>query len=246
MVDWELKVNAIDEATQTSLRHIDLNLEALDGCVNHCCRECETTEAELRLAEGRIELLEERLSSQRGLIEQLVARVEGMEGKLCHCGKGKGKEITEVVPSLLGSPLVLDHPLEEDNNSDNSYHTPPIASLSIPSQSSPADESDKENTSSFGTGYDLKIVLVPIGEAPPENTVAIPICEPTLNISGLECLIAVRGQRAVHTLGQPKSSFHLYLCSIGMWSSTHHQSNPCCSYQGSPQAMSSEGSNVGV
>jgi len=147
MVDLELEVNAIDGATQTSLCRIDLDLEALDGCVNCCRRECETTEAELRLAEGRIELLEEHLSSQHGLIEQLVVHVEDMEGKLCHCGKGKGKEIAEVVPSLLGSPLVLDRPLEEDNNSDDSYHTPPIASSSIPSQSSPTNESNKENAS---------------------------------------------------------------------------------------------------
>jgi len=86
--------------------------------------------------------------SECGLIEQLMACVEDMEGKLCRCGKGKGKEIVEVVPSVLGSPLVLDLPLEEDNNSDDSYHTPPIA-------------------------------------------------------------------------GRPKSSFHLYLCPIGVRSSTH-------------------------
>jgi len=31
MVDLELKVNAIDEATRTSLLHVDMDLEALDG-----------------------------------------------------------------------------------------------------------------------------------------------------------------------------------------------------------------------
>jgi len=246
MVDLELKVNAIDKGTQTSLRRIDLDLEVLDSCVNHCCRECETTEAELRLAKGRIELLEERLSSQRELIEQLMARVKDMEGRLCCCGKEKGKEIMEVVPSLLGSPLVLDRPLEEDNNSDDSYHTPPIASSSIPSQSSLADESDKENVLSFGISYDPKIILVPIGEAPPENTVAIPVRETTLNINGLECLIAVCGQHAVHTLGWPKSSFHPYLCPIGVWSSTHCRSSACCLYQGVDREMSSTGSDVRV
>jgi len=106
MVDLELKVNAIDEATRASLIRVDVDLEALDGRVNRRHRECETTEAELRLAKGRIELLEERLASQRGLIEQLMARVDGMEGRLCRCGKGKGKEVEKEV-SLLGSPLVL-------------------------------------------------------------------------------------------------------------------------------------------
>jgi len=145
LTDLALQVGSIDEATRTSLLCVDKDLEALDSHIDRCCRECKTSEAELRLAEGRIELLEECLSSQRGLIEQLVARVEDMEGKLCHCGKGKGKEIAEVVPFLLGSPLVLDCFLEEDNNSNNSYHTPPIASSPIPSQSSPTNESDKEN-----------------------------------------------------------------------------------------------------
>jgi len=79
------------------------------------------TEAELRLAERRIELLEECLASQHGLIEQLMATVDGMEGRLCCCGKGKGKEAEEVV-LFLGSPLVLDHPSNDDVNSDNSYH----------------------------------------------------------------------------------------------------------------------------
>ena len=161
MVDLELKVNAIDEATRASLIHVDADLEALDGRVNRRCRECETTEAELRLAEGRIELLEERLVSQRGLIEQLMARVDGMEGRLCRCGKGKGKEVEKEV-SLLGSPLVLDRSLEEDINSDDSYHTPPVVSSSQPLSSSPYQDSDKENVSSFNIELDTKIALVPI------------------------------------------------------------------------------------
>jgi len=81
VTDLSLQVNAVGEATQTSLRRIDLDLEALDGRVDRHRRECETTEAELRLAEGRIELLEECLVSQRGLIEQLMGRVDDMEGR---------------------------------------------------------------------------------------------------------------------------------------------------------------------
>ena len=138
-----------------------------------------------------------------------------VEGRLCHCGKGKGKEIEKDV-SLLGSPLVLDHSLEEDINSDDSYHTPLVVSSSQPSSSSLYQDSDKENASSFDIELDTKIALVPIGDAPPENAVAIPVREPTLNISGLERLVAVRGQRAFHSSGHPKSSFHPYLCPIGV------------------------------
>ena len=237
MTDLSLQVNAVDEATQTSLRRIDLDLEALDGRVNRRRRECETTEAELRLAEGRIELLEERLTNQRGLIEQLMARVDDMEGKLCRCGKGKGKEVAEAV-SVLGSPLVLDRPLTEEVNSDDSYHTPPVVSSSPPSSSSPSHESDKENVSFSDIGFDpAKVILVPIEDAPPENAVALPVREPTLNLSGLDRLIAVRGQRAYRSSGRPKSLFHPYLCPIGARSSTHRRSDPCVSDPGSPRCL---------
>ena len=245
MTDLSLQINAVDEATQTSLRRIDLDLEALDSRVNRRRRECETTDAELRLAEGRVELLEERLANQRGLIEQLIARVDGMEERLCQCGKGKGKEIEEVV-SVLGSPLVLDRPSEEDVISDDSYHTPPVASSSQPSSSSLVYDSDKENVSSFGPGWESKIVLVPIGDASPENAVAIPVRKPTLNLSGLDCLIVVHGQRAVRSSGCPKSSFHPYLCPIGVRSSTHHQSDACVPDPGSPQRVRAERLDVGV
>jgi len=245
MVDLELKVNAIDEATRASLVHVDVDLEALDGRVNRRRRECETTEAELRLAEGRIELLEEHLVSQRGLIEQLMARVDSMEGRLCRCGKGKGKEVEKDV-SLLGSPLVLDCSLEEDINSDDSYHTPPVVSSSQPSSSSPYQDSDKENVSSFDIELDTKIALVPIGDAPPENAVAIPVREPTLNISGLERLVAVHGQCAFRSSGCPKSSFHPYLCPIGVRSSSHRRSDLCTAHPGSNRFMSPTGSDVGV
>jgi len=103
-----------------------------------------------------------------------------MEGQLCHCGKGKGREVVEEVSPILGNPLVLDHPLEEDNTSDDSYHTPPFASSSAPSQLSPLHESNKENLPVFSIRYDLRIALVPIGEAPPENAIPIPIHEPTV------------------------------------------------------------------
>jgi len=124
-----------------------------------------------------------------------MAHVSVMEGQLCHCGKGKGKEVEEEVPSILGSPLVLDCPLEEGNTSDDSYHTPPFASSSGPSQLSPLHKSDKENSPIFSIRHDPRIALVLIGEAPPENTIPVPIRKPILNLSGLEHLIAVCGPR---------------------------------------------------
>jgi len=173
-----------------------------------------------------------------------MACMSVMEGQLYRCGKGKGREVEEEVSPILGSPLVLDCSLEEGNTSDDSYHTPPFASLSVPPQSSPINKSDKENSPAFGIGYDPRTVLVPIGDAPPENTIPIPICEPTLNLSGLERFIVVHGQQAICSLGRPKSSFHPYLCPIGVRSSTHRQSSACCSYQGVDREMSSMGSDA--
>jgi len=185
------------------------------------------------------------LASQCGLMEQLMARVDGMEGRLCCCGKGKGKEVEKDV-SLLGSPLVLDRSLEEDINSDDSYHTPPVVSSSQPSSSSPYQDSDKENVLSLDIELDTKTTLVPIRDAPPENAVAVLVHEPTLNIGGLEHLVAVRGQRAFRSSGRPKSSFHPYLCPIGVRFSSHHRSDPCTTHPGSNRFMSPTGSDVGV
>jgi len=157
----------------------------------------------------------------------------GVEGSCRHHGgtvvslwQGKEMEVDEEGPSVLRSPLVLDHSEEGGNTSDDSYHTPPLAGSSIPSHpSSSLVKSDKDNVPVYGIGYDPKITLVPIGEAPLENVIPIPIGELSLNISGLDRLIAVCGQQAVHTAGCPKSTFHPYdhscHCPIGTWSSTH-------------------------
>jgi len=130
------------------------------------------------------------------MIMEMRVRLDTMEGQLCHCGKGKGKEVDEESPSVLSSPLILDCSDEEGHTSDNSYHTPPLAGSSIASQlSSSVVESDKENVPTFGIGYDpKKIILVLVDDAPPKNVVPLPIREPSLNISGLEQLIAVCGQ----------------------------------------------------
>ena len=231
----QCQVDAIDEGCKGTFVRIDKDLEALDQRVNRCRQECERTEESLQAAEGRIEVLEERSINQRQLIAELMARVDAMEGQLCRCGKGKGKEVVEEVPSILGSPLILDRPMEEVG-SDDSYHTPPLAGSSAPSIPSSVVESDKENFPAFGIGFDpRKVVLVPINEAPPENTIPIPVREPSIDLLGLDRLIAVRGQRAVRRAGRPKSSFHPYLscsCPIGERSTTHRRSQLCCRDRG--------------
>ena len=91
LADIALQVDAVDEGVRTAVKRIDEDLEALDQRVNRRRQECERTSAELEAANGKIAILEERSRSQRLLIEQLIARVDSMEGRLCHCDEGKGK-----------------------------------------------------------------------------------------------------------------------------------------------------------
>ena len=98
-------MDAVDEGIHTAVKRINEDLEALNQRVNRCCQECKRTSAELEAANGKIAVLEERSRSQRLLIEQLIARVDSMEGRLCRCdeGKGKGQTTLEEVSPTLGS-----------------------------------------------------------------------------------------------------------------------------------------------
>jgi len=129
-----------------------------------------------------------------------------MEGKLCHCGKGKVKEPLREVSPVLGSPLVLGQEFPKESSSDHFYHTPPVTSSSVPS-SSPVVKSNKENIMVL---YDSRKSLVEIVNSPKENVMLLLIPEPTLDFAGISWLIAVHGQCAVHSQGRPKSLFHPY------------------------------------
>jgi len=159
-------------------------------------------EVKLAQAEECVEGLEGHHNAQQLLIELLMARLEIMEGQLCHCGKGKAREPLVDVSSILGSPLILD---QEGSHSDDSYYTPPtVGLLGHPSSSSPIVNSNKENQLVI---YDSRqSLLVPI-----EDEVApLPVREPSLDFDGISWLIMVRGQRAVRSKGHPRSSFHPY------------------------------------
>ena len=139
LADVALQVDAVDEGVRMAVKRIDEDLEALDQRVNCHRQGCERTSAELEAANRKIAILEERSRSQQLLIEQLIARVDSMEGRLCRCdeGKGKGRAVLEEVPPTLGSPIVLGQAMDEDRHSDDSYHTPPLTSSSAPALSSP-------------------------------------------------------------------------------------------------------------
>ena len=107
-----LQVEAINDGAKACFARYDKDIKALNNHITYCCDECDQVK-ELRVAEGKIEVLEECSHMQCEMINQLMARVEIMEGKLCHCGKGKDCWVLGKV-SILGSPLVLGHNILED------------------------------------------------------------------------------------------------------------------------------------
>jgi len=121
LTDMALKLDAMDKGVKTGFSRVDKDLEALDSHVNRRCKDHDFVLEKLKVAEGRVKVLEERSRTQCNMIEKLVARVEGMEDRLCCCqeGKGKGKAVEVPTSSVLGSPLVLEHSLA---GSDGSYH----------------------------------------------------------------------------------------------------------------------------
>jgi len=164
--------------------------------------------------------------------DALIERVNAMEGKLCHCNSESHGSTPEAPSSLLGSPLVLDRWVEEDNASDDLYHMPPLAGSSIPSMpSSIVEDSDQENFPNAGVGYISRLPLSNITDGLLENSEPIPVPMPMLDRAGIDRLVAVHGQHAVRTLGHPKS-YHPYprCCPIGHHSSTHCAGS-CCSHK---------------
>ena len=211
--DMMLKFDAIDEGVRAGFSRVDKDLAALDSRVHRRRKEAEADEEKLKIAEGRIALLEERSRADSDLIEKLFARFEAMEDRLCHCKEDKGKAVEVSSSGILGSPLVLDRPLA---GSDESYRTPPIAS----SEASSSSGSNKENVV-------VDSLLKEIKEEDMEGPLHLPA--PRLDVAGIKHLMVVRGQRAVRSRGAPKSSYHPYArcCAIGDRVPTHRPGSLC-------------------
>ena len=112
--------------------------------------------------------------------------------------------------------------MDEDRHSNDSYHTPPLTSLSALASSSPSD-SDKENIEIPQSG------LVEISEGSSDYDVPLPVPAPIIDLPRFNHLIAVRGQHAVRKSGPPKLVYHPYsrYCTIGARSSTHQPGAHC-------------------
>ena len=69
MSDIALQVNVIDEGVKTLASRVDQDLVALDEWVTRRRNECDRTEAELVVANGKIALLEDRVREQRTALQ---------------------------------------------------------------------------------------------------------------------------------------------------------------------------------
>jgi len=157
------------------------------------------------VAEGKIEVLEERSHTQREMIDQLMACVKNMEGKLCHCGKGRDHQVLGEV-SVLDSPLVLGLKVPKDTGSDDSYHTPPIASSSIGPSSSLAN-ANKENALII---YNSRASLLQkIEDKPIKNAQPLPVPAPVLDSTSVSRFLFGCGMWSTCHLLSGSSSIHL-------------------------------------
>jgi len=233
LADIGLEVQAINEGIKTAVTRIDKDLEALDQRINRRHVECERMEQSLCSALNQIADLERLSHAQSEINNTLLERVDAMEGNLCHCNQDSCGSTQEAPSSLVGSPLEFGHQVDEGNVSDDSYHTPPLAGSSVPSiPSLIVEDSEQKNSSNVGIGYIPCVPLSDITDGLVENSGPIPVPAPVLDRAGINRLIAVRGQRAVRTLGRLKS-YHPYprCCAIGCQSSTH-RAGSCCSHWG--------------
>ena len=158
----------------------------------------------------------------------------------CDCGKGKGRDVEEGRVLLLDSPITLGRDIDEGSSSDDSYRTP-LAGSSIPPVSSSSGSSEEQAL----ILYDSRdFALIEIHKEIVESHRPVPIPSPCLDTAGIARLIAVRGQRAVRTLGRPKSTFHPYACcSIGERCSTHRPGRLCSRGNPTSGTSSSRGRN---
>ena len=175
MADQALHYQALDEGVKSTFECIDKDLEALDQRVNRRRADVDEVEEKLTVAQGKIEVLEERVANGRRAYEELLARVEAMEGKLCRCGDNKENEVPDSSP-VLGSPIVLASDSEGSGSSETgSYHS---TNALVPAESS-------------------TVVDSPVTSPPQENTTALPVRPPLIDHAGLHALwTVVRGQRA--------------------------------------------------
>ena len=206
--------NAIGEGLNLAVSRIDTDLRELDENVTRHRRECENHEVVIDLCQGRISELEHIIKAQAQTIARLKERMEEVACKCCTQDKGKGKQRAVVPKSpVLGSPIVLAQTSDQEESSDSSYVTPPLAAQS-PSvvalrSVTPLQLVDEEQDVPMrppGIGWSLA-QEVP-GKEDEDLVFHRGMATMAKNIQNH--LGAVCGQRAYRTLGPPKHLFDPY------------------------------------
>ena len=193
---------------------IDADLRELDECVTRHRQECENNEVVIDLCQGYISKLECIIKAQAQTIACLEERMEEVACKCCAQDKGKGKQRAVVPDSpVLGSPIVLAQSSDQEESSDSSYVTPPLAARSpsiVAVQSvTPLQLVDEEQDVSIrlpGIGWSSTQEV--LGKEDKDLVFHRGMATIAKNIQNH--LGAVRGQRAYHTLGAPKHLFDPY------------------------------------
>jgi len=203
----------LDGNIDQALVNVNTEIQDLSSRVDRRRGEFAALDINLDVALDQIAALERLTNAQDDALKALAERLDSMEGRLCHCAeKGKGREVeVESVPGILGSPIDLVNSSDGDGEeSSDSYHTPPggrpIPSTALTLVHAYSDISEERP----GIGYQR--LESSDEDAPVENEVPIPIWIPgeSAEQSGLNQLLAVRGQRAFRSKGPPKSCYSPY------------------------------------
>ena len=107
--------------------HVDVNLETLDGWIDHHKAEKNRMLDRLDSLERTVNSLVELGIEKDRQIEELQVQVQGMEDHLCRCGEMCQEE--EVERELQDNPPALESTDEELKYADaeeSKYHTPPV------------------------------------------------------------------------------------------------------------------------
>ena len=112
--------------------HVDVDLETLDGQIDHHKAEKNQMLDRLDSLERTVNSLVELGIEKDRQIEELQVQVQGMEDHLCRCGEMRQEE--EVECELHDNPPTLELTNEELKYADaeeSEYHTPPVVQSPI-------------------------------------------------------------------------------------------------------------------
>ena len=198
----ELEVRQQASHMRDGFSHIDVDLETLDGQIDHHKTEKNQMLDRFDSLERTVNFLVELGVEKDCQIKELQVQVQGMEDHLCQCGEMHQEE-EEVEHELHDNPPTLeptDEELEYANAEESEYHTPPVVQSPIlrlihpelnafGTMSLPCEECPHLGISWCGEGTNL-------AASPEENKIPLPI-----RVSHSELVNPDQGQHAIRSIG---------------------------------------------